>query len=77
MLDARVEQFYALDQAVPFTGDWGSGQDTIRAEQLSVQAPDTKVLLRYARAMAGWTARSGGCSRRRASTSLCESASQE
>ncbi len=37
MLGGRVEQFYALDQDVPVTGDWGSGSGKIWAEQLSVK----------------------------------------
>ena len=53
MLGARVEQFYALDKSVPYTGEWGGGEDTIWAEQISVQAPDTKVLLRYGKSN-GW-----------------------
>lgn len=47
MLGARVEQFYALVKPVPYTGDWGAGEDTIWAEQIGVKSPETKVLMRY------------------------------
>ncbi len=47
LLGARVEQFYALEKPVPTTGDWGTGQSTLWAEQLGSLAPDTHVLLRY------------------------------
>ena len=47
MLGANVAQWYALDTPVPLSGEWGSGTDTIWAEQLSVQAPDAHVLMRY------------------------------
>ncbi|MDE1176927.1 MAG: beta-galactosidase trimerization domain-containing protein [Edaphobacter sp.] len=47
MLGARVEQWYALQQPVPVTGDWGSGTSPMWAEQIGVKSPDTKVLMRY------------------------------
>ena len=53
LLGARVEQFYALDKPVPYTGDWGSGEDTVWAEQIGVRSPETKVLMRYG-ASNGW-----------------------
>ena len=53
LLGARVEQFYALDTRVPISGDWGSGVDTIWAEQIGVKSPDTKVLMRYGKSN-GW-----------------------
>ena len=40
LLGGRVEQFYALDQSVPITGDAGTGKATIWAEALSTSAPD-------------------------------------
>ncbi|WP_241215313.1 beta-galactosidase [Sphingomonas koreensis] len=49
LLGGRVEQFYALDEAV----DVGGGKATIWAEQLSTSAPDAQVLLRYGKAN-GW-----------------------
>jgi len=52
-LGGRVDQFYALDYDVPVAGDLGSGTASIWAEQLSVQSPDTKVLLRYGKSN-GW-----------------------
>lgn len=53
MLGGRVEQFYALDQEVPVTGDWGSGSGKLWAEQLSVKDPQARVLMRYGRSN-GW-----------------------
>jgi beta-galactosidase len=46
-LGGRVEQFYALLDDVPVSGQWGSGKATIWAEQLSATAPDTEVIMRY------------------------------
>jgi beta-galactosidase len=53
MLGARVEQWYALDKAVPIEGDWGNGKNTIWAEQIGVKSPETKVLMRYGKSN-GW-----------------------
>jgi len=53
MLGARVEQWYALDKAVPISGSWGSGEDHVWAEQLSVRSPETEVLMRYGKSN-GW-----------------------
>ncbi len=52
-LGGRVEQYYALLKDVPLSGEWGSGDATIWAEQLGVTNPDTQVLLRYG-ASNGW-----------------------
>jgi beta-galactosidase len=52
-LGGRVEQYYALDAAVPMGGTLGSGTASLWAEQLSASAPDVDVLLRYARSN-GW-----------------------
>jgi beta-galactosidase len=53
LLGGRVEQFYALDKNVPVSGDWGTGTGTIWAEQLGVQDPSAKVLMRYGKSN-GW-----------------------
>jgi beta-galactosidase len=53
MLGGRVEQFYALDEDVPVTGDWGTGSGKIWAEQLSVKDPQAHVLMRYGKSN-GW-----------------------
>jgi beta-galactosidase len=53
MLGGRVEEFYALDQDVPVTGDWGSGSGKIWAEQLSVRDSQAHVLMRYGKSN-GW-----------------------
>jgi beta-galactosidase len=52
-LGGRVDQFYALDKNVPITGDDGAGTASIWAEQLSVQSPETKVLMTYGKSN-GW-----------------------
>lgn len=53
LLGARVEQWYALDKAVPIDGEWGAGENLIWAEQLSVRSQETKVLMRYGKSN-GW-----------------------
>ncbi len=53
MLGARVEQWYALEKAVPVSGDWGAGTSPLWAEQIGVKSPETKVLMRYG-ASNGW-----------------------
>ena len=53
MLGGRVEQYYALDKNVPLTGEWGTGEGMIWAEQLSAANPETKVLMRYGKSN-GW-----------------------
>ena len=52
-LGGRVEQFYALDAAVPVSGEHVTGSSTGWAEQLSTSSPETRVLLRYGRSN-GW-----------------------
>jgi beta-galactosidase len=52
-LGGRVEQFYALDSAVPVANEQTSGTATIWAEQLSTTSPETKILLRYGKSN-GW-----------------------
>ncbi len=54
-LGGRVEQYYALIDDVPLAGAWGTGQGTIWAEDLSTQAADAEVKLRYG-AGNGWLA---------------------
>jgi beta-galactosidase len=53
LLGARVEQFYALEKPVPVAGDWGQGQSPIWAEQIGVNSPQVKVLMRYGKSN-GW-----------------------
>ena len=52
-LGGRVEQYYALEKDVPISGDWGSGEATVWAEQMKASAPDTKTLMSY-RKSNGW-----------------------
>lgn len=47
VVGARVEQFYALLEEVPLSGDWGTGKATVWAEPLGRLAPDIEVTLRY------------------------------
>jgi beta-galactosidase len=53
LLGARVEQYYALDQTVPATGELGEATASIWAESLQPQAADVKVIERYGKAD-GW-----------------------
>jgi beta-galactosidase len=53
LLGGRVEQYYALIDAVPLDGSWGSGQGKLWAELLSTKAPDVEVLERYGKSN-GW-----------------------
>lgn len=46
-LGAYVEQYTALNHPVDTSGVWGKSQDQLFAEQLTVQANDVKVLMRY------------------------------
>jgi beta-galactosidase len=53
LLGARVEQWYSLDKPVPIDGEWGTGENRVWAEQLSVSSPDTRTLMRYGKSN-GW-----------------------
>jgi beta-galactosidase len=53
LLGGRVEQYYALVDAVPVDGKWGAGQGKLWAELLSVKAADVEVLERYGK-LNGW-----------------------
>jgi beta-galactosidase len=53
LLGGRVEQFYALDETVPVTGDAGGATARIWAEQLSTKVVDARVTMRYGKAN-GW-----------------------
>jgi beta-galactosidase len=52
-LGGQVEQYYALEKAIPASGTWGSGEASVWAEFLKTTAPDAQVLLRYGRSN-GW-----------------------
>jgi beta-galactosidase len=52
-LGGQVEQFYALEKAVPVSGSLGDGEISVWAERLKTTAPDAEVLLRYGRSN-GW-----------------------
>ncbi len=47
LLGARVEQFTAIDDPVDISGVWGETKGQLFAEQLTTQADDVKVLMRY------------------------------
>ena len=53
LLGARVEQWYALEAAVPVSGTAGSGQASVWGERLDATAPGAAVILRYGKAN-GW-----------------------
>jgi beta-galactosidase len=53
LLGANVAQWYALDTTVPVSGNWGSGEDTLWADQIATTSPETKVLMRYGKSN-GW-----------------------
>jgi beta-galactosidase len=52
-LGGQVEQFYALEKAVPVSGSLGDGEISVWAERLKTTAPNAEVLLRYGRSN-GW-----------------------
>jgi beta-galactosidase len=52
-LGAQVEQYYALEKAIPASGTLGSGEVSVWAEFLKATAPDAEVLLRYGKSN-GW-----------------------
>ena len=47
LLGANVSQFYALDEAVPVSGELGHGTANIWAETIAPSSSDTQVLLKY------------------------------
>ena len=53
LLGGRVEQYYALVDAVPVEGKWGTGEGQLWAELLSAKEPDVEVLMRYGKSN-GW-----------------------
>ncbi len=53
LLGARVEEWYGLETPKPYSGEWGSGESAIWAEQLGSVAPDAHVLARYGKSN-GW-----------------------
>ena len=53
LLGGRVEQYYALVDAVPVDGKWGAGEGQLWAELLSTKDPDVEVLMRYGKSN-GW-----------------------
>ncbi|MGP8271819.1 MAG: beta-galactosidase [Terracidiphilus sp.] len=53
LLGARVEQYTALDEPIEAEGAWGNASVQMFAEQLTVQADDVKVLMKY-QALHSW-----------------------
>ena len=53
LLGGRVEQYYALANPVPVTGNWGTGECPLWAELLSTKDSNTEVLMRYGKSN-GW-----------------------
>ncbi len=52
-LGGRVEQYYAVERDFGVSGNWGAGQASIWAEQLSARDADTQILMRYGKSN-GW-----------------------
>jgi beta-galactosidase len=52
-LGGQVEQFYALEKAIPVNGSLGNGEVSVWAERLKTTASDAEVLLHYGRSN-GW-----------------------
>ena len=53
LLGGRVEQYYALENPVPVSGDWGDGTSQLWAELLSAKSPEAQVLMKYGKSN-GW-----------------------
>jgi len=53
MLGGRVEQYFALVDAIPIEGKWGAGESPLWAELLSAKDADVEVLMRYGKSN-GW-----------------------
>jgi beta-galactosidase len=53
MLGGRVDQYYALTEAIPLNGSWGLRKGKLWAELLSTKADDVEVLERYGKSN-GW-----------------------
>ncbi len=53
LLGGRVEQFYALESAIPVTGSLGDGHAALWAELLSARQSDAEVPLKYGKSN-GW-----------------------
>jgi beta-galactosidase len=53
LLGAKVEQYYALTEAVPVSGSFGEGSSRLWAEFLTVKEKDVEVLARYGKSN-GW-----------------------
>ncbi len=53
LLGGRVEEYYALENDVPVSGDAGTGTSQVWAEILSTKSPETQVIAKYG-ASNGW-----------------------
>ena len=53
LLGGRVEQYYALENPVPVSGDWGDGTSQLWAELLGAKSPEAQVLMKYGKSN-GW-----------------------
>ena len=52
-LGGQVEQYYALEKAIPASGPMGSGEVSVWGELMKATSPDAEVLLRYGKSN-GW-----------------------
>jgi len=53
LLGGRVEQYYALTDPIPVSGNWGDGRSQLWAELISAKSPETQVLMKYGKSN-GW-----------------------
>lgn len=53
LLDAKVEQYFALRNPVGISGVWGTGESDLWAEALEVTDPEAEVMMRYEKSN-GW-----------------------
>jgi beta-galactosidase len=53
MLGGSVAQYFALPKRVPVSGEWGNAEARSYAEQMQVNDPDTRVLMRFGK-YDGW-----------------------
>lgn len=53
LLDAKVEQYFALQNPVGISGVWGTGESDLWAEALEVTDPEAEVMMRYEKSN-GW-----------------------
>lgn len=53
LLGGSVAQYFALSRPIPLSGEWGTAEAKIYAEQLQTESPEAKVLMRFGKSN-GW-----------------------